>query len=366
MADLRVIEAISRPLRDAFIDLPYRLYRGDPAWVAPLRSAVRRLLDPRPRRNPFLSHGLFAPLIALRGDRPVGRVVAIDDRGYNQRHGTHHGFFGLLEVEDDPEAMAALLHQAEAWCRERGADVLLGPLNFSTNGDCGLLIEGFAEPPMIGLAHGRPTYPELLEGCGLRKAWDYLAYRLPMSEEPEVPARGRRLVLRPPDPGRYEEEMARVLGIYNQAFGECPAFSPLTEEEVARLVFALRPVLRPELLLLAELSGELIGFSLALPNLNEALQVLRGRLLPLRLLSFWRRVRRIRSLRVCCMGVLPEHRHSGLIGLFCSETLAAARRLGYRAAELSLVHEEDEAMRESLAVLGAVVYKRWRIYRKEM
>ncbi|MCS6912089.1 MAG: N-acetyltransferase [Myxococcales bacterium] len=371
MFGLRVVEAHTPALRRAFIELPYRLYRHDPAWVAPLRRQARRQIDPT--KNPFSSHGSFQPMVALRGPRVVGRVVALDDRAYNQFHNAHDGFFGLLEVEDDPEAVAALLEAAADWCRTRGAERLLGPMNFSTNGDCGLLVEGFGEPPMVNLAYTAPTYPELVERCGLRKAWDYLAYRLPLNPLEssagsltlaEEVRRSRRVELRYINPRRYHEEMDRLLALYNQAWASTVGFVPLSAAEARAAARGLRPLLSPEQVLLAEVDRALVGFCLAVPDINQALRPLRGRLLGPGLVRGLRALSQLRGLRLCALGVLPDYAATGLPALLCLEALAAARRLGYSRVELSLVPESNETLRSVLETLGAVPSKRWRIYER--
>lgn len=370
MSGLRVVEAHDAALRRAFVDLPFRLYHRDPAWVAPLRGAALRQLDPR--RNPFSSHGVFQPMLALRGERPVGRVVALDDRAYNQVHGTHHGFFGLFEAEDDEEVARALLDAAADWCKLRGADLLLGPMNFQTSGDCGLLVDGFGEPPAVSTAHSSYTYPELFERLQMRKAWDALAYKLPLDREPsgsvlhfaEAVRRSHRVVLRHPDRHRYEEELDRALALYNQAWAGNVGFSPLSAEEALEAARALRPLLRPELVLLAEVDRALVGFCVAVPDVNEALGPLRGRLLSLGLLRCLSRLGRLQALRICSLGVLPDYARAGLPSLFYVEMLAAARRLGYRFVELSPVLEQNETMTHGIEGLGGVPYKRWRIYQR--
>ena len=370
MSGLRVVEAHSAALRKAFSDLPYRLYRRDAAWVAPLVGPERRRLDPR--HNPFSSHGVFQPMVALRGDRVVGRILALDDRAYNLVHGTHHGFFGLFESEDDEEVVAALLSAATDWCKTRGADLLLGPMNFSTNDSCGLLVDGFGEPPTVNLAHTSYTYPELFDRCGMRKAWDYLAFKLPVDREPsgsvlhfaEAVRRSHRVLLRHPERHRYDEELDRLMALYNQAWAQNIGFVPMSAEEATAAAAALRPLLRPELILLAEVDRALVGFCVAVPDINEALKPLRGRLLSLGLPRCLSLLSRIQAVRICSLGVLPAYARAGLPSLFYVEMIAIARRLGYRFVELSLVLETNETMTHGIEALGGVPYKRWRIYQR--
>lgn len=372
MSSVRVVEALGSALRDAFIELPFRLYQGDPVWVAPLYSKVRRDLDPE--KSPFARRGSFAPLLALRGDRVVGRVVALDDRAYNEFHGTHHGFFGCLEGEEDIEVFSALLDEAGRWCSTRGADTLLGPMNFSTSEDCGLLLQGHDEAPLLHQAHTPPGYAMLVEQCGLRKAWDYLAYKLPVDREPtgsllrfaEAVQRTHRLRLRHADRRHYEDELRRVLDVYGRAWQAAPGYAPLSDAELHETLVGLRPLLHPELLLLAEARGELVGFSLSVPDLNEALRHLRGRLLSRGLVRALWALRRLRGLRLCCLGVLPEYARAGVSALFFLETLVAARRLGYESVELSLALEQDLALNRGIEGLGGLLCKRWRIYQKAL
>lgn len=351
-----------------FLAFPYRHYRRDPYWVAPLWISQKELFDLR--RHPFWAHAERECFLARQGGRTVGRIAAILDRNFNQFHGEQAGFFGFLETVNDPEVCGSLLEAARGWLRERGAQVIRGPMNPSTNYECGLLVEGFDSSPRVMMPYNPPYYGELLEQAGLRKAKDLYAYYLNTSlVTPERVERiaGRALKssgvsIRALRKGDLEAEATLVWEIYNSAWSRNWGFAPMTREEFLFLARDLKAILEPELALIAEVEGKAVGFVLAVPDINHALKHARGRLFPLGLLKILYHKRTISSIRVLTLGVLEQYRTAGVAAGLYAEVIHRGPRLGYPEGELSWTLEDNVLMNRSLEALGAKRYKTYRIY----
>lgn len=366
---VRIVPADTPRAMARFVDLPWRLYSDDPLWVPPLKRDVRLMFDRG--KNPFFRHAEAQPFLAERGGRLVGRIAAIANEAHNTFHGDRAGFFGFFECEEDAGAAAALFDAAGEWVVARGKDALRGPMNFSTNDDCGSLIEGFDTPPMVLMPHNPPHHARLYEAARFRKEKDLLAYYLDDREVPERLARGVEAVrrrsgvtVRSLDLSRFEEEVGRVRAIYNSAWERNWGFVPMTREEMDHMARQLRPVVDPDLLLFAEAGGEPVAFALALPDMNEALRHANGRLFPLGALKIWWRARRIRRIRILTLGIRPEYRQAGVDVLLYHEIYVRAVRKGHVAAECSWILEDNLAMRRPLERMGARVYKVYRIYER--
>ncbi|HEV2147334.1 MAG TPA: GNAT family N-acetyltransferase [Longimicrobiaceae bacterium] len=371
-APLRVRELGPDESVRPFVDLAWKINARDPSWVPPLRMAVEGLLDRR--KHPFHQHADAAYLLAERGGEAVGRIAAVVNHRYNRFHGDRTGFFGLFECADDAEAARALVEAASAWLRERGMERMMGPMNLSTNDELsspGVLVEGFDAPPAVMMSHNPPFYARLLEGAGLGKEKDLLAYWM---ASPEPPARAvaamerlaRRIGVRIRSVRMKElkEEVRRVQEVYNAAWSQNWGFVPMTEAEFEHMAKEMRPVVDPELVLLAEKEdGEPVGFLLALPDLNRAFRHLPdGRLFPFGLFRFlWHR-RRIDSLRVLTLGLKPGYQHLGLGAAMYLHAFRVAAARGYRTGEGSWILEDNLEMRGAMEKMGATPYKRYRVF----
>ncbi len=371
------------PVRDRagmerFIRLPHALFRGDPAWVPPLLAERRDALSPK--KNPWFRHGEAAFWIARRDGRDVGRISAQEDGlAPPDGDGARIGHFGLLAAEDDGAVFAALLAAAEGWVAARGLGRVRGPFSLSINEQAGLLVSGFDAPPMMLMPHDPPYAGPRLEAAGYRKARDLLAYVYDM-EAPLLPA-AEAVVGRGPPPGvtlrpmrraALREEVSALIGIFNDAWAGNWGFTPFTPEEVAHLADELRPLLRERLVWFAEVKGEPAAFAVCLPNLNEAIRDLSGRLLPFgwaRLL--WRlKVAGVKTARVPLMGV-RRSLGGGLLGrvlpLFLVDALRReALALGIRRVEMSWVLEDNAPMRRLAETFGARAYKTFRVYERDL
>jgi len=371
MAAPAVREVTSRRDLARFVDLPYRLHRGDPCWTPPLRRDVRRLLSPRV--NPFFHHAEAALLLAERGGRAVGRAAAIENRAHNRFHADRTGFFGFFECEDDPQAARALLEACAAWLRARDLQVLRGPVSPSTNDECGLVVEGGEHPPTLLTPHNPPYYAQLLEGAGLRRARDLYLYWHSTEGLPERLARGAEAVsrrqkvsLRPLRKDRLDEEVGLVRALYASAWERNWGFVPLTEAEIDHLAAELRPIVVPELFVFVERAGEPVAFAAALPDFNQALRANSGgRIFPGILRVLWA-ARRIRGVRILLMGIRPDQRALGLDALMFHWIWTKAWELGYAWGEAGWVLEDNAPMNNALLRLGFERYKTLRLYERAL
>jgi GNAT superfamily N-acetyltransferase len=340
--------------------------------VPPLLAEERKRIDPK---HPFFEHGTVQLFLAYRDGRPVGRIAAIENRLHNEFHGDRVGFFGMFESVDDPEVAGALLDRAAEWVVGRGLDRLRGPTNFSTNEECGLLIENFDDPPYVMMTYNPPYYDRLLTGWGLEKVKDLLAYRVREEEvnrarlatvERLVSRLRPRMSARPIRMNRFAEEVGIVRDIYNAAWERNWGFVPMTDAEVEYMAKQLKPVVDPELALIGEVEGEPAAFALALPDVNQAIRRLNGRLLPFGIIKLLWHMRRINGIRVITLGLKPEYRRTGLAELLYYEIIQRGRSRGHTVAETSWILEDNLLMRAGLEKMGARVYKTYRLYERDL
>jgi hypothetical protein len=365
-----VSEAVTATDMARFIRFPWKIYRHDPNWVPPLISEYRAFLDRR--HNPFFEHAEVKFLLAAdTAGRICGRVAAIVNHRHVERHGEKVGFFGLFECENDHTAAAALFGAAADFLRSRGMTLMRGPENMSVNDDMGLLVEGFDSPPAIMMPFNRPYYPELVESCGFRKTRDLFAYYADAREHqiPERVTRGIELCqrrykfqVRPVDLRRFDEEISAVYRVYTQAWEENWGSVAMTRKEFDYLVAQFKGAVDPDLFLIATVGGEVAGFSLALPDFNQVLIRLNGRLFPFGFLKLlWYR-RKINMIRVVTVGVVKKFRQRGIDSCFYYETWKRATAKGMPRGEMSWILEDNAAMNNALRNLGLRIYKRYRLY----
>lgn len=359
-----------------FLSLPRQFYHMDPHWIEPLRLERRQHLS---RRNPLFEHLDWQGWIAWRGQQPVGRITAQWDHLHQQRYGDDAGYFGMLEAPDDAAVFAALTAAAEHWLRNRGARRVVGPFNLSINDECGLLVEGFDRPPMFMMGHARPYYAQRLEAQGYRTVKDLLAYWMSVTDL-SFTAPMRRLMaryqarirVRPISRERFAADLESLRDIFNDAWSENWGFVPFTEPEFSELGRNLRLFVAYDLIQIAEVDGAPAAFIVALPNLNEAIRDLGGRLMPfgwMRLL--WRlKVRYPLTGRIPLMGVRRRYQFSRLGPALALTLIAAIQEpvmaKGMRAVEMSWILEDNAGMRNILENIGTELYKRYRLYQKSL
>ncbi len=374
-SDLRLVPVRSGRQIWQFIDVPYRIYHDDPAWIPPLRLERRVHLS---RFNPFFEHGEWQAWVALRGDVAVGRISAQIDRLHRERYGPDTGHFGLLEAQDDPEVFAGLFQVAESWLRERGARAVTGPFSLSINQECGLLVEGFSRPPVVMMPHGRPWYAGRVQALGYQPVKDLLAYWV---RTDFTPPRVMESLLRRYGPGvrlrtlrrdRMQEEMEILRDLFNDAWSENWGFVPFTRAEFAEIGASLRLLVPDDFVQIAEIGSEAVAFIAALPNINEAARDLSGHVFPFGWAKLlWRLKRgRIHTGRVPLMGVRKRFQNSpqgiALAFLVIQAVKEALFRRGILEVEMSWILDDNKGMRHILEVIGSELYKRYRIFGKQL
>jgi hypothetical protein len=356
---------------DRFIRFPWAVYEGNPNWVPPLISEMKFILGDE---NPFFHHAEAACFLATNGNTVVGRIAAIIDRNHINIHNEQAGFFGFYEALPDPAIACGLLDAASAWLKERDIEIMRGPMNPSINDECGFLLEGFDTPPMIMMTYTPRYYLDHMEHCGMEKAKDLYAY---ISIIKEVSAGGRLerlasgvkarvpgLTVRPANMNDFRRELEVVKDIYNSAWSHNWGFVPMTDEEIESMAKRLKPLIAPELLIMAEVNGEPAAFFMAVPDYNQVLRRVNGRLGPVGSLKFLWYSRKIMDIRVLTMGVKEEYRKKGIEGLLYLESFKAAMKKGYARAEMSWVLEDNVLMQRGCELMGGKLYKKYRIYEK--
>lgn len=372
---LRIIPVTDSRLMQSFIELPWSLYAEDPCWIPPLIIERKWHLSPK---NPYFKHAEFQAWIAFRGERMVGRISAQVDQLYLQRYQNATGFFGFLEAEDNAETFHALFNVAEDWLRQQGMQRILGPFNLSINDELGLLVDGFEIPPPIMLGHALPYYGPRVEEQGYAKERDLMAYLVDPAVSPprhlEVLTKraADRVVVRSMRRDHFQEDLKIIRDIYEDAWSENWGFVPFTSEEFAELGKNLKLLVPSESVRIAEIDGEPAAMMVVFPNLNEAIKDLNGRLLPFGWLKLlWRlKVTGVKSARVPLMGVRRRYQGSRLGATLAFMVIAPlherAREQGMKSVDMSWILEENQGMRKIIESVGSLLYKRYRIYQKDL
>lgn len=357
----------------SFIALPYRLYAADAQWVPPLRREERRRWSPT--HNASLRGRWVRRFVAYRRDRVVGRIAAIEDRTFARRWERATGWFGFFECADDPAAARALLDAAAIALAGRGLEGMIGPVNLTTHDETGVLVDGFDAPASVLTPYNPPYYDRLLREAGCVPARDYHAYRASLAG-PVSPAMDRlvrgfatghsgagRIRIRPIDLRHWEDEAHTIMALYNAAFSTVWGFVPITWAEFRPRARQFRAFAVRELVPIAELDGEPVGFALVLPDINVALARISGRLLPFGWLTLLRTVPRIRAARFILLGVRPDCGGHGAGALLAYHVRETARRLGVEHLELSLVQGLNERVRHVIDAFDCPITKTYRLYR---
>jgi GNAT superfamily N-acetyltransferase len=330
-------------------------------------------------RNPFFEHAEAEYFIAERGGEVVGRIAAISNRLHNETHGDRVGFFGFFECVDDQSVADALFEAAGSWCRTLGHDILRGPASFSVNDECGLLVKGFEAPPALMMPHNPRYYVGLLDRAGFTKAKDLWVYQgghedhyVPVPERlakaTELIRQRQGITLRPLNLKDFKGEVERIKALYNSAWEKNWGFVPMTDHEIDHLAEQFRPVVIPELVPMAEKDGKLIGFGIALPDLNVVFRKNRsGRLFPMILRLFWAlKTRRIRRARILLLGIEPGYRGKGIDAMLYHWIWTRSAERGIYWGEAGWILEDNPAMNAGLEKMTFRVYKTYRLYDRRL
>jgi GNAT superfamily N-acetyltransferase len=358
----------------AFVDLPFRLHADTP-WIPPLKLERYTFLSRR--LNPYFKHGCAEYFLAREGERVVGRISAQIDHAFNEHHGTRCGMFGFLEFEEDEAVLRALLDAAAAWLSERGCERMLGPMDFSMNEECGLLVEGFELEPMIKQPWHPPYYHQLCEASGLTKVMDLLHWELHLSDReermlpllPKLARRARekhRVTIRRMSRVHLRRELDEFAKVYNAAWSRNWGFVPYAKEDLDELALTLQTVYDRDWFMIAEQDGQTVGVAITIPDVNQALKKMRGRLLPLGWWHYLRKRHLIDRMRIGFLGVLPEFEHTGAAAALYIEHFETAARTGLVHGEAGWILETNRSMNRGLEAMGGRVVKRCRVYERQL
>ncbi|MFZ2097677.1 MAG: hypothetical protein WAV05_13675, partial [Anaerolineales bacterium] len=372
VSHIEVRQVTTRGERVAFVKLPWLVYKGDPNWVPPLISDQLEYLDPQ--KNPYFSQAEIALFYARRGKEVVGSLAVFIDPRIIEATGEKAGGFGFFEVIHDYEVAKQLFEAACDWQRIRGMPLMRGPTNFTENENPGVLIEGAECPPVMLEAHTPPYYKDFLERFGFEKDHDLYAWRafrdqigaelqnIPpdLARVAEVARKAAKVTIRKVRMDHWDEEIDTALSLFNATLKNLPGFSPMTKADFNRLAGKMKMFIDPDLALFAEAEGKPIGFCVAIPDVNQVLIHLNGRLFPLNWLRVKPLIRKINVASFKLMGLLEEYRHRGIDAILYLEVVKAIFNKGYTWLDGSITSEYNPAINLLANRLGAQRYKHYR------
>ena len=364
---IKVREIKSKKDLGRFIKFPWKVYEGNPNWVPPLIIDIKTRLNPA--KNPYFKHAEAKYYLAEKDGDIVGRITATVNHNHNKTHNEKTGFFGFFECFDDQETANALFKTAADYLRKQGLDTMRGPANFTSNDDWGMLIDAFDKPPVLMMTYNPQYYIKLAENYGFLKKMDLYAYYMTKEEitdrlirTAELVRKRTKITIRTLDMKNFWGEVDKIMEVYNSAWSQNWGFVPMTKEEIKHLAKDLKMIVNPEILLIAEADGRPVGFSMALPEANQAIKLANGRLLPFGIIKMMKALKKITTLRVLTMGVIPEYRNRGIDAVFYYETFKRGIKCGFEAGEFSWILETNELMNRAAENMGAHIYKTYRIY----
>ena len=370
----KIVPVKSKRELAAFIDFPHELYKNDPNYVPELFIAQKDLLT----THPFHKHSSLQTFLAYDGDKIVGRIAAILNNNHNTFNKRNDGFWGFFDCINDQETANLLFATAANWLKEKGVgQMLIGPVNFSTNEACGLLIRGFDSPPMLMMTYNYPYYADLIEKAGFDKQIDLIAWHwdgdgyddksVRLLNALQERLKRNNIVIRNVNLKNFKEETAKLREVYNSAWDQNSGFVPLTDDEFDHLAKDLKLILDTDFVFVAEQNGKLVGFGLALPNFNEVLiKVKRGRLLPTGIFKILANKNKVRSLRIYALGVVDGYRKMGIEACLYGSIIREYKRKGFTHAEAGWTLENNTLINEAIAAIKGDPYKTYRIYEKQI
>ncbi|SDM62140.1 hypothetical protein SAMN05421813_11745 [Daejeonella rubra] len=371
----RIIPVASKKDLSFFIDFPHELYQNDPFYVPELFTAQRDMLTKS--HHPFYEHSKIQLFLAYNNGDVVGRIAAIQNNNHNKIYKVTEGFFGFFDVINDNETAKMLLDTATAWLKEKNLDKIIGPVNFSTNDTCGLLIEGFNGPPVAMMPYNAPYYLPLLEKAGFSKKVDLRAYRYTagdyndraagLVEKIEERLQRNNIVIRKINLKNFKQEAEAIRKVYNKAWDKNLGFVPMTDKEFDYTAKDLKLILDPDFCLLAEKDGEIVGFSLAIPDINQVLiKIKRGRLFPTGLVKLLLNKRKINGIRILLLGVVDGYRKMGIEACLYGRIIKAFQAKKMKYAEASWTLEHNDMVNKPIENIGGKLYRKYRLLEKSI
>jgi hypothetical protein len=376
MTHTEVKEVTSKREWDQFIKLPWEIYKKDPLWVPPLLFDLKKQLNQR--MNPFFHAAEIKYWIVVSNGKCVGRIAAIINHHHNSYYQTKVGFFGYFECINNMSVSQELLFIANEWLRKQGMSIVWGPVNLSLNNESGLLIEGFDRSPIIQMSYNPPYYIHLIESFGYKKEHDLFAFYIcddilknekimqRLKRLSEIIIKKEKISFRHFNRKDFKNEVEKIRLLFNDYMSDNWGFVPVDKEEFDFIAQSLKPVLIKELAVFAETEGKPIGFSLALPDINQVLKQMNGKLTPFGIFKFLFLKSKITDIRVILMGISKPFRKKGLEAVFYYQTIIEGAKRKFRGAELSWVSEANPLIIHALENLNAKLYKRYRVYKKEL
>lgn len=358
-----------------FIDFPHELYKNDPNYVPELFIAQKDMLTPG--KHPFHEHSNLQLYLAYDDHKLIGRIAAIQNNNHNNTYGLTDGFFGFFDCINDQETANLLINTAAQWLQEKELTNLIGPVNFSTNEICALLIEGFDGPPVVMMPYNAPYYLQLLENAGFGKKVDLRAYKftagnyndraLKLTSAIQERLKRNQIIIRKINIKNFKAESKALREVYNKAWDSNLGFVPMTEKEFDYLAKDLKLIMDPDFCLVAEQEGKLVGFSLSIPDLNQVLiKIKRGRLFPFGLIKLLLLKRRIKGLRLMALGVIDGYRKMGIEACLYGLTIKAFQDKKFENAEVSWTLEHNDLINKAIEQVNGVVYRKYRILEKAL
>lgn len=358
-----------------FIDFPHELYKADPNYVPELFIAQRDLLS---TTHPFHKHSSLQCFLLYDGEKVTGRIAAILNNSHNAMNNASDGFFGFFDCINDQESANLLLDTAAKWLEEKGAtQKMIGPVNFSTNESCGLLVKGFDMPPVVMMPYNASYYPDLLEGWGLKKQVDLIAWRFNGDnyDDRSVQLMGRleerlkrnNIVIRKVNLKNFKEESAALREVYNKAWDKNMGFVPLNDEEFDYQAKDLKLVLDADFCLVAEQDGKLVGFGAAIPDMNQIqIKIKKGRLFPTGIFKLLFGKKKVKGIRILLLGVIDGYRKMGIEACIYGRIIKAYREKGMEYAEASWTLEHNHLVNDAIIAIKGDPYKKYRIYERAL
>lgn len=372
--DVNGIELVSSKKDEkAFLSFPYKHYAGDKNWIPPLYMDQKTLISTK--KNPFYNDADIALFLAQSNGKVAGRIAAIHNKKYNEFHNENVGFFGFFECIDNQSVANLLFKVASDWLKERNLDAVIGPASPGTMDVIGVLIDGFEYEPAILMPYNKPYYDKLIKEAGFEKEMDLLAFRATQEtvsfdriERAETIVRKRipNLTIREVNLKAFDSEVKIIRHIFNKAWANNWGFTPLSKEEFDHLAKDLKTIVDPKIAHVAEIDGKAVGFSIALPDFNQALKHTNGRLFPTGIFKLLYYSRKIDKIRTALMGILPEYQGKGIDAILHHQATVNARKKGYKSSELGWVLENNIDMVRVAERIGGHVEKRYRMYKKEL
>lgn len=371
---INVVPVSTKKQLATFIDFPHDLFADDPNYVPELFIAQRDVLTPG--KHPFHEHSSLQCFLAIDQNKKIkGRIAAILNRNHNSFNHANDGFFGFFDCVNDTTVAKALFEEATKWLKAKGVASIIGPANPSTNETVGLLIDGFDRPPVAMMTYNKPYYSKLIEEQGLRKKVDLFAYELTqdtvsdravkLQEAIQKRLEQKHVTIRPINVKDFKNEVSKVREIYNSAWDKNLGFVPMTEKEFNYLAKDLKMILDPDFCLVAEHEGKMVGFALAVPDINQVqIKIKKGRLLPTGIFKLLFGRKKINYVRIITLGVIEAYRKMGIEACFYARIIKTGAEKGINAGEASWILETNEMMNKGLQNINGKVYKTYRIYEK--